>query len=84
MAIGNQTPNTSNDTGTKPVSFGIGGEVTIEIEEVLEVLTPMQIRFLENYLLNDEMRGNGAISYADAYGYDLSNISDDDAVYNDE
>lgn len=59
MAITDQTPNTEKDTGTKkPVSFGVGAEIGIETEEVLETLTPRQRKFLENYLLNDEMRGN--------------------------
>lgn len=85
MAITDQTPNTEKDTGTKkPVSFGVGAEIGIETEEVLETLTPRQRKFLENYLLNDEMRGNWAISYAEAYGHDLSTLPDDDEVRDDE
>ncbi len=84
MAIGNQTPNTSKDTGTKPVSFGVESEVKIERDEVLETLNPRQRKFLENYLLNDEMRGNATQSYLDAYGYDLMDYPDDDGVCDDE
>ena len=83
MAITNQTPNTEKDTGKKPVSFDGGVEIGIETEEVLETLTPRQRKFLENYLLNDEMRGNWVESYAEAYGYDFNTFKDDDAVYDD-
>lgn len=84
MAITNRTPNTDKDTGKPPVSFGVGSEVKIETEEILEELTVKQRKFLENYLLNDEMRGNGTQSYAEAYGYDLDTFSDEDGVFDDE
>ena len=84
MAITNKTPNTEKDTGKKPVSFDGGGEVSIDTEEILEELTVKQRKFLQNYILNDEMRGNGTLSYAEAYGYDLSTYPDDDGVYDDD
>lgn len=85
MAITNQTQNTEKDTGTtKPVSFGVGVEVKVEKEEELDTLSVRQRAFLQNYLFNDEMRGNWTLAYAEAYGYDLNSIPDDDGVFDDE
>lgn len=41
--------------------------------EIGDQLTPKQERFLRNYTHSEEFFGNGTLSYADAYGYDLEN-----------
>lgn len=39
--------------------------------DIGDTLTLKQELFLRNYVQNDEFFGNGTLSYADAYGYDL-------------
>lgn len=53
-------------------------------EDVGELLSPRQEAFVRNYVVNDRLRGNGTLSYADAYGFDLNSMSTDDGDFDDE
>lgn len=43
-------------------------------EEVRDILSIKQENFLRFYIVNDELRGNATLSYAEAYGYDLDTL----------
>lgn len=43
--------------------------------DIGEELNLKQERFLRNYTQNDQLFGNGTLSYAEAYGYDLEHAS---------
>lgn len=52
-------------------------------ENVGRKLTLKQELFCRLYTHNDDLFGNATRSYGKAYGYDLDNLSDEDAVYED-
>lgn len=56
-------------------------ELLIDDNVIGETLTPKQEAFCRYYTQIAATFGNGTLSYAEAYGYDLDNASKDDAVY---
>lgn len=50
-------------------------------EPVEDILSPRHEAFCRYYTQNKRLFGNGTLSYAEAYGYDLDTLPDDDAVY---
>ncbi len=56
-------------------------EPLVDETKVDENLTLKQERFCRNYTQNYELYGNSTLSYAEAYGYDLESMSDEDGVY---
>lgn len=56
-------------------------ETKLDENIVGEELLPKQERFCRNYTQNYEFFGNATLSYAEAYGYDIDNEPDDDAIY---
>lgn len=44
-------------------------------------LTVQQELFVHFYTINDELRGNATLSYAEAYEYKLDELSNEDAIY---
>lgn len=54
----------------------------VETENTIaDILTPKQERFCFNFTQNQELFGNATLSYAEAYGYDLDGMPDDDTEY---
>lgn len=57
-------------------------EKKTEDESVIgEILTQKQERFCRNYTQNYEFFGNGTLSYAEAYSFDIESQPDNNAVY---
>lgn len=50
-------------------------------ETIEDILTPKQERFCFNYTQNYELFSNATLAYAEAYGYDLNSMPDDDGTF---
>lgn len=63
-----------------------GGISKVQTEAVAEQKPPAELNirqalFCIYYTQNNELRGNGTHSYAEAYGYDFESLPDDNAIY---